>query len=768
MKQKLHLLSFLVAIILFSSYSMNYPSGSPAGKTGSPGDGSNCSSCHGGTATTTAGQITSNIPASGYIAGQTYQITATNPLTGSGKFGFEVSPQNVTGTQLGTLVAGSGSKLVGGTKYVTQSNANSTTSTWTFGWVAPVAGTGAVTFYGAFARNYTGATTLSSLTVQEATASAPATAGPITGPLTVCLNNSDTYSVGSIAGATSYVWSAPTGATIVSGQGTTSVSVSFSASAISGNMSVYGSNANGNGAPSSLMVTVNTTPSPTSAVTGIDNPCQTSSQTYSVTNVSGITFTWTVPSGSVITSGQGTNSINVTVGGNSGNVTVVPSNNCGSGSATNLAITVSPVPSQTSSITGNSTPCQTTSQTYSVTSISGVSYAWNVPSGSVITSGQGTNSVNVTIGAANGNVSVIPSNSCGNGVVTNFTVTVSLVPAQATISGNSVPCQTSSQVYSVANVSGVTYTWEVPAGSVITSGQGTNSINVTVGTTNGNITVASSNSCGSGANANFPITVGSTPSQTSAIAGNSAPCQSSSQVYSVSNVSGVSYAWNVPSGSVITSGQGTSSINVTMGTNNGDVTVVPSNSCGTGAMSNFTVSSIGLLPATPSTPTGPSQVNLLNTMMSDYSTSAGADSYVWQISPAAAGVISGTTATAQVTWNMAFTGNVDISVKGQNACGISGWSPVETVHVINTTGLGDDASGIRVMAGESNGYLTFEMNTNANQASVMILDISGRVLLNTTIAGQGRQQISHQLKAGVYIVIVEAGNSRLNRKILVM
>jgi len=72
------------------------------------------------------------------------------------------------------------------------------------------------------------------------------------------------------------------------------------------------------------------------------------------------------------------------------------------------------------------------------------------------------------------------------------------------------------------------------------------------------------------------------------------------------------------------------------------------------------------------------------------------------------------------------------------------------------------------MAGESNGYLTFEMNTNANQASVMILDLSGRVLLNTTIAGQGRQQISHQLKAGVYMVVVEAGNSRLNKKILVM
>lgn len=157
------------AIILFGSFALMYPSGAPEAVTGSPGDGANCVKCHGGTATTTAGLITSDIPAGGYVAGQTYLITATNNLTGSGKYGFEVSPQNAAGIQLGTLVAGTGSKLVsGGTKYITQSNASSTTSTWTFSWIAPQAGTGQVTFYGAMARNYPGPVTLSSLVVQEA------------------------------------------------------------------------------------------------------------------------------------------------------------------------------------------------------------------------------------------------------------------------------------------------------------------------------------------------------------------------------------------------------------------------------------------------------------------------------------------------------------------------------------------------------------------------------------------------------------------------
>jgi hypothetical protein len=184
------------AIIIFSSFAFLYPSGAPAGYTGSPGDGANCAGCHGGTATTTAGLITSNIPASGYVPGHTYLITATNNIAGSGKYGFEVSPQNAAGTQLGTLVAGTGSQLLSGTKYITHTNASSTTNTWTFSWIAPTVGTGQVTFYGAMARNYKGATTLSTLVVQEAIttglpenqASVDVLSGRTNGLITVVLN----------------------------------------------------------------------------------------------------------------------------------------------------------------------------------------------------------------------------------------------------------------------------------------------------------------------------------------------------------------------------------------------------------------------------------------------------------------------------------------------------------------------------------------------------------------------------------------------------
>ena len=138
---------FLILIVSVSAIA--YPTGAPAGYTGSPGDGMNCTNCHGGSTAAVTGWITSNIPAQGYTAGTVYNITVT--VSGSGKKGFEVSPQNSSGTQLGVLGAGSGNHLVGGTKYVTHSAAGSTssTATWTFTWTAPAAGTGTVTLYGA-------------------------------------------------------------------------------------------------------------------------------------------------------------------------------------------------------------------------------------------------------------------------------------------------------------------------------------------------------------------------------------------------------------------------------------------------------------------------------------------------------------------------------------------------------------------------------------------------------------------------------------------
>lgn len=69
------------------------------------------------------------------------------------------------------------------------------------------------------------------------------------------------------------------------------------------------------------------------------------------------------------------------------------------------------------------------------------------------------------------------------------------------IEGQNIVCNSSSAVYSIDPIQGITnYSWSVPAGSTITSGQGTTSVTVTFGSNSGSISVSGTNSSGT-----FPI-----------------------------------------------------------------------------------------------------------------------------------------------------------------------------------------------------------------------------------------------------------------------
>jgi hypothetical protein len=134
--------------------------GGPIGYTGSPSNAKTCGTnggCHNtGTAPFLAGIISSNIPSSGYIPGQTYIFTVNQNVPGSpisSKVGFSISPQNATGALLGSLIAGTGTKLNGSGVYVTHTGALMNATNRSFSWVAPSVAVDSVIFYGAV--NYT-------------------------------------------------------------------------------------------------------------------------------------------------------------------------------------------------------------------------------------------------------------------------------------------------------------------------------------------------------------------------------------------------------------------------------------------------------------------------------------------------------------------------------------------------------------------------------------------------------------------------------------
>ena len=148
----------LIILIIFSVQVNSFTNGNPPGCTGSPSDKMNCATnCHNGSIIKTEiGWITSNIPETGYIPDSVYTITCTaKGEATSEKFGFEASPQFTTGKLAGKmiLINTNETKLVGSGKYITQIAAGVTSlgsKTWSFKWIAPVKGSGDLSFYAAF------------------------------------------------------------------------------------------------------------------------------------------------------------------------------------------------------------------------------------------------------------------------------------------------------------------------------------------------------------------------------------------------------------------------------------------------------------------------------------------------------------------------------------------------------------------------------------------------------------------------------------------
>ncbi len=412
----------------------------------------------------------------------------------------------------------------------------------------------------------------------------------ITGPTSLCPNSAGIiFSVTNNAGST-YAWTVPSGATIVSGQGTNSITVDFGATLTP--ISVTETSACGASAPVSTTINTSVIPPVTSAITGPSPVCPTATaQVYSVTNTAGSTYAWTVPAGATIVSGQGTNSITVDFGATAGTISVTETSNCGVGTPVTQNVLTNTIPT-TPAITGPSSVCpNATSQTYSVANNSGSTYTWTVPVGATIVSGQGTNTITVDFGATAGTISVIQNSTCGASPSVSTNVTTSTTPVTSAITGPSPVCpNATAQVYSVTNNVGSTYTWAVPAGATIVSGQGTNSITVDFGATAGTISVTETSPCATGTPVNITITNSPLPT-TSAITGLPTACANATgQTFSVTNTAGSTYAWTVPAGATITAGQGTNSITVDLGTTSGNVSVVETNGCGNGTAVTFAVS----------------------------------------------------------------------------------------------------------------------------------------------------------------------------------
>ncbi len=174
----------------------------------------------------------------------------------------------------------------------------------------------------------------------------PASAGPISGPASVCAGTSQVlYTVDPIAGAETYVWTLPVGAS--GSSSSNQILVDFASDAEDGEISVYGVNPAGNGIASSLQITISYLPEQPGAITGADVVCQGATAVeYTVPEVPGaISYIWIMPEGATInTVSANTVLIDFGLTAQSGEISVAAINDCGTGPYSNFEVTVNTKP----------------------------------------------------------------------------------------------------------------------------------------------------------------------------------------------------------------------------------------------------------------------------------------------------------------------------------------------------------------------------------------------------------------------------------------
>ncbi len=445
----------LIAIFLLDiqfSTGHTSTSGSPGSYSGSPADGNKtcATGCHGGTAITQTGIISTDIPVDGYTPGTQYTITLTASYMGRTKYGFELGAAKTSGTAVGGFT-----HPTAATKGVNTNNATHTTSgtaaasgsrTWTINWTAPVAGSGTITFY--YALNATNSNSSSSgdqiirstLSVDEKSVPCVITDAALDPQTATVCEGQGTNILLSVSetGVSYQLKNVSTNVNIGAAQNGTGSGLSFATGALSSNTQ-FKILATKNASCSLTLsdqptVSVSSQSTPTITITGNTALCPGDSVV--LTSSTANSYSWST--------GANTQSIVVKTAGNY-SVTAANANNCTKTSSVVNVTTVS-APNPVISPSGTNVLCEGDSLLLSAGSFS--SYLWS----------NGAITQSIKVGAAGSySVQVTNVNGCkGSSAAT----TVNLVAKPQTgilLSGNHPFC--SGDSVQLTAPSGYTYSW---------------------------------------------------------------------------------------------------------------------------------------------------------------------------------------------------------------------------------------------------------------------------------------------------------------------
>ncbi len=290
-----------------------------------------------------------------------------------------------------------------------------------------------------------------SVKVTISNGTAPAMPGSISGLTDVCAQIGSstvsapvTYTIRRVTNASSYQWTLPIGVTLVSGQGDTSITVTFSSSFSSGNLTVRAANRCGLLSGSRILtVTKQTAATPAAiqreflpvSIPAITDVCNVLSATYRIRKVTNATsYNWTLRQGTRATitriNPPGVNDTAIIVQFASGflrdTLSVSAVTPCSQSTPRTLVLSSQFTPPTVSNITastGNFTPCignvviYTASAPAPTSTQSAISaYRWTLPAFCTITATTGDSSsitVRIDPGFTGGTLSVRARSACG-------------------------------------------------------------------------------------------------------------------------------------------------------------------------------------------------------------------------------------------------------------------------------------------------------------------------------------------------------------------
>jgi len=504
------------------------------------------------------------------------------------------------------------------------------------------------TTYYVTATNSCGTSAAGSFTV---TVNASPAAPTITGNTSVCAGATGvTYSTGTYS---SYNWTVTNG-TITAGQGTNTITVTWSNTPGTGNVAVAITDANGCSANNSTNVTINALPTP--SISGSNTVNINTDLVLTSTNAYNA-YLWTATGSPTITNGT---SQSATFNWSSAGsyvvtLTVTDANGCQNSTTHNVTVNATQAPVITGN-PNNATSCDPGTAQFSVTSVSGLptpTLEWQVSTDNgnnwSAVSGpdyNGANTTTLTVNNVTGKHGYQYRLYAYNGIspdaysnAATLTITTPVTPT-VTIASSDVDnefCAGTSVTFTatVNNTGGgtVAYQWKLN-GNDVGSNQNTYTTNtlanndqvwVVITITGGCVTTntATSNT--------ITNTVLSVPAQPSAISGNTTVCQTETGVaYSVTPVTGVTYTWSYSGTGATINNNGNASITIDFAANatSGTLSVTPSNDCGNGTAQTLaiTVNTLPTITAQPQNTTAAEGSNATFTVTA----TGGTLSYQWQ------------------------------------------------------------------------------------------------------------------------------------------